>query len=508
MKGERLVLAGRSTVFGLVAIFMAGFILAAPAVAASIESIFEKEAKRSGIELSDEEKRLVRRSLNVIEERYIDEVAKDELIHEVYVGLNDYIEAKAKAEEKDAEDGKDKKGVTLGDLVPDKKKDDNDPYARMEFALNKALRTMDAHTGYLSPSAFNEMRVRTRGEFGGLGLEVTMRDDTVYVVAPIDDTPAFRAGMKAGDRITHVDGGAVKGLTLRQAVKRMRGKVGSKVRLMVKREGQDEAFEVVIIRDLIRIRAVRYRREDDVAYIRITAFSEKTETGIAKAVETLSKEIGSSLRGYVIDLRNNPGGLLNQAIKTADAFLDDGSIVSVRGRRRSEGAYYEAENGDLTKGRDIVVLINAGSASASEIVASALQENHRATVIGRRSFGKGSVQTIMPMGRMGALRLTTALYYAPSGETLQARGVWPDLRIEDVAAGEVGAPGVRREENLNSALDNPNDRKSEHADTPVVTGAHCKTLLKKEISDGELACALAVLRLGGIEQLAAATAAK
>lgn len=477
---------------------LAGQLAVAPGLAASVESVIGKETKRTGIELSSEEKRLVKRSLAVIDERYIADVEKEKLIHEVFGALGEYAEALAKAE-------REAKPEQQAKLAKNQKEE---PFARMEFALNKALRDMDAHTAYLTPSAFNEMRVRTRGEFGGLGLEVTMRDSVVYVVAPIDDTPASRAGMKAGDKITHVDGGAVKGLTLRQAVKRMRGRVGSKVNLMVTRESRDKAFEVVIVRDLIRIRAVRYRREGDVGYIRVTAFSEKTETGIEKAIATLAKDGGPAIRGYVIDLRNNPGGLLNQAIKTADAFLDSGNIVSVRGRRRSEGAVYDAEDGDLTDGRNIVVLINAGSASASEIVASALQENHRATVIGRRSFGKGSVQTIMPMGRMGALRLTTALYYAPSGETLQARGVWPDLRIEDAAGGEVGAPSARREENLRSALNNPNDRRAEHGDTPVVTASRCKDLLEKEISDGELACALAVIRLGGIEQLAETTPAK
>jgi len=486
------------TTVGLILGLAAGSLNASPAGAASVESLVEGQTKRTGIALESEELRLLRRTLAVIDERYIAEIEKDELIGQLFEALAEY--AKKLEEEKANKDGAEKPANFDKEAEPD-------PYRRMEYALNKALSTMDAHTAYLSPAVYKEMRVRTRGEFGGLGLEVTMRDGVVYVVAPIDDTPASRAGMKAGDRITHVDGGGVKGLTLRQAVKRMRGRIGSKVYLTVTRETRDEAFEVVIVRDLIRIRAVRYRREGDVGYIRVTAFSEKTEAGIEKAVAALSKETDPPLRGYVVDLRNNPGGLLNQAIHTADAFLDSGIIVSVRGRRISEGAVYNAKAGDLAEGRTIVVLINAGSASASEIVASALQENHRATIVGRRSFGKGSVQTIMPMGRMGALRLTTALYYSPSGETLQARGVWPDLRIENDLTGGDGAPVVRREENLKRALDNPNGKDLDHAGIPVVSVARCKALLKEEIDDGELACAMAVIRLGGIEQLAAAGAA-
>jgi carboxyl-terminal processing protease len=302
----------------------------------------------------------------------------------------------------------------------------------VESAINGMLTGLDPHSSYMDPKSFRDMQVQTRGEFGGLGIEVTMEDGLIKVVAPIDDTPAAKAGVMAADIITHLDDEAVQGLTLNQAVEKMRGPVNTKIRLKIMRKGQDKPIEVTITRDIIRVRSVRTRIEsDEIAYIRVTQFNEQTTDGLKKALADLGTQLtGDKLRGYVIDLRNNPGGLLDQAISVSDAFMEKGEIVSTRGRNAEETQRFNARAGDMTKGKPIIVLINGGSASASEIVAGALQDHKRATVIGTRSFGKGSVQTIIPLGSgNGALRLTTARYFTPSGRSIQAKGISPDIEV-------------------------------------------------------------------------------
>jgi carboxyl-terminal processing protease len=302
----------------------------------------------------------------------------------------------------------------------------------VESAINGMLQGLDPHSSYMDPKSFKDMQIQTRGEFGGLGIEVTMEDGLVKVVAPIDETPAHKAGVMAGDIITHLDDEPVQGLTLNQAVEKMRGPVNTKIRLKIMRKGQDKPTEVTIVRDIIRVRSVRSKVEgDEVAYIRLTQFNEQTTEGLKKAIADMTSQIGADkLKGYVLDLRNNPGGLLDQAISVSDAFLEKGEIVSTRGRNAEETQRFNARAGDLTKGKPIIVLINGGSASASEIVAGALQDHKRAAVIGTRSFGKGSVQTIIPLGSgNGALRLTTARYFTPSGTSIQAKGIKPDIEV-------------------------------------------------------------------------------
>ncbi len=302
----------------------------------------------------------------------------------------------------------------------------------IESAINGMLSALDPHSAYLNPKHFRDMQVQTRGEFGGLGIEVTMdkENGAVKVVSPIEGTPAEKAGIQANDLITHLDGEQILGLTLEQAVDKMRGPVNTPILLTVVRKGKDEPFDVKIVRDIIRINPVRFNTEDDVGYIRISQFNEQTNASLKKAVAKLKKEIGARLKGYVIDIRNNPGGLLDQAIAVSDAFLDKGAIVLTRGRNNNESQRSNARSGDITEGQKIVVLINGGSASASEIVAGALQDHRRATVVGTRSFGKGSVQTIIPLGSNGAIRLTTARYYTPSGRSIQAKGIDPNIVVE------------------------------------------------------------------------------
>src|SRR5262244_3740458 len=302
----------------------------------------------------------------------------------------------------------------------------------IESAINGMLAGLDPHSSYMDSKSFRDIQVQTRGEFGGLGIEVTMEDGLVKVVAPIDDTPAANAGVMANDIITKLDNEQVRGLTLSQAVEKMRGPVNTKIKLTIMRKGQDKPIEVTIVRDVIRVKSVRSHSEgDDIGYIRITQFSEQTTDGLKKAVNDLTSQLGADkIKGFVIDLRNDPGGLLDQAISVSDAFLDKGEIVSTRGRNAEETQRFNARPGDLTKGKPIIVLINGGSASASEIVAGALQDQKRATVIGTRSFGKGSVQTIIPLGSgAGALRLTTARYFTPSGRSIQAKGITPDIKV-------------------------------------------------------------------------------
>src|SRR5438552_15951288 len=324
----------------------------------------------------------------------------------------------------------------------------------IESAISGMLAGLDPHSSYMDSKSFRDMQVQTRGEFGGLGIEVTMEDGLVKVVTPIDDTPAAKAGVMANDIITQLDGEQVQGLTLNQAVEKMRGPVNTKIKLTIMRKGQDKPIEVSITRDVIRVRSVRSRVEgDDIGFVRISQFNEQTSEGLKKAITDITAQVGKDkLKGYILDLRNNPGGLLDQAISVSDAFLERGEIVSTRGRNAEETQRYSARPGDLTNGKPIIVLVNGGSASASEIVAGALQDHKRATILGTRSFGKGSVQTIIPLGNNnGALRLTTARYYTPSGKSIQAKGIVPEIEVlqdvpDDLKArsdpqGEASLPG-------------------------------------------------------------------
>ena len=323
----------------------------------------------------------------------------------------------------------------------------------IEAAINGMLQSLDPHSSYLNEESFRDMQVQTRGEFGGLGIEVTMEQGLVRVVSPIDETPAARAGLEAGDFITHLDGESVLGLSLSDAVDKMRGRVGSDIELTIRREGV-EPFDVTVTRDVVRIRSVRNRVEGKAGYIRITTFNEQTMDGVEASMKSLREELGNEMIGLVLDLRRNPGGLLDQAVKVSDAFLDQGEIVSTRGRDADNAQRFNATKGDLAEGLPIVVLINGGSASASEIVAGALQDHKRAVVMGTESFGKGSVQTIMPISGHGALRLTTAKYYTPSGRSIQLTSITPDIVVEQAKV-EIEERTQRvRERDLRNALSN------------------------------------------------------
>jgi carboxyl-terminal processing protease len=323
----------------------------------------------------------------------------------------------------------------------------------VEAAIQGMLQSLDPHSSYLNKKTFKDMRVQTKGEFGGLGIEVTMESGYVKVVSPIDDTPAFRAGIEPGDLITHLDGKHIQGLTLSEAVEKMRGKVGTDIVLTVRRKDV-KPLKITITRDKIRIRSVRSRVEGDIGYLRITNFSEQTKIGVTKSIAKLREEIGEDVRGFVIDLRNNPGGLLDQAVSVSDAFLDRGEIVSTRGREVSNAQRFQARPGDLAAGLPIVVLINGGSASASEIVAGALQDHKRAIILGTRSFGKGSVQTIIPLGASGAMKLTTQRYYTPSGRSIQAKGIDPDIIVEQSRVEPLRRGPTRKEADLRRSLRN------------------------------------------------------
>jgi len=308
--------------------------------------------------------------------------------------------------------------------------DDVSDNSLVESAINGMLTSLDPHSNYLNTKNFNDMKVQTRGEFGGLGIEVSMENGLVKVVSPIDDTPAARAGLKPGDLITHLDGEPVQGMTLPEAVEKMRGLVSSEIKLTIRREGRDP-FDVKLTRATIKIQSVRSHLEgDNIGYIRVTTFNEQTDTGLNNAMKNLKQQAGNKLVGVILDLRNNPGGLLDQAVAVSDAFLEKGEIVSTRGRRGEDAQRYNARAGDIAGGLPVAVLINGGSASASEIVAGALQDHHRAILLGTRSFGKGSVQTIIPLPGHGAMRLTTARYYTPSGRSIQAKGIDPDIVVE------------------------------------------------------------------------------
>ena len=310
--------------------------------------------------------------------------------------------------------------------------EDVDEQELIEAAIDGMLSSLDPHSSFLSPDDAADMRVQTRGEFGGLGIEVTQEEGFVKVVSPMDGTPADEAGVEAGDFITHVDGESVLGLTLDDAVELMRGPVGSEIIITVVREGADEPLDISIIRDTIRLTAVRTRVVGDSVVLRITTFNDQTYPNLEEGLREAVAEAGGidEINGFVVDVRNNPGGLLTQAIRVSDAFLETGEIVSTRSRDPQDGDRFNASAGDLAEGKPIVVLINGGSASASEIVAGALQDHRRAIVVGTKSFGKGSVQTVMPLRGEGAMRLTTARYYTPSGRSIQALGISPDIVVE------------------------------------------------------------------------------
>jgi carboxyl-terminal processing protease len=316
----------------------------------------------------------------------------------------------------------------------------------IESAINGMLTSLDPHSSYLNADDADEMRTQTRGEFGGLGIEVTMEEELVKVIAPIEDTPAARAGVLAGDLISEIDGESLRGLSLADAVDKMRGPVNTSVELTIIREGAAQPIKLNVTRDIIAVRAVRHSIEGNVGYVRVLSFTEKTFDDLQTAIEEIKADVPENeLDGYVLDLRLNPGGLLDQAISVSDAFLDRGEIVSTRGRNEDESRRFNSRPGDLADGKPVIVLVNGGSASASEIVAGALQDHKRATVVGTRSFGKGSVQTIIPLGENGALRLTTALYYTPSGTSIQGAGINPDIVVEqplpEELLGQVEASG-------------------------------------------------------------------
>jgi len=335
----------------------------------------------------------------------------------------------------------------------------------IEDAINGMLTALDPHSSFMNARAFRDTQIQTRGEFGGLGIEVTMENGLVKVVSPIDDTPAFRAGIKPNDLIIMLDGEQVQGLTLQEAVERMRGPINSQIKLMIRR-GNQEPFEVSIARAVIRIQSVRHRTEGELGYIRVTSFTEQTEAGVKNAVTRIREQLGPKLKGLVLDMRNNPGGLLDQAIAVSDAFLDKGEIVSTRGKRSEDAQRYNAKPGDLLNGLPMVVLVNGGSASASEIVAGALQDHRRAILLGTRSFGKGSVQTIIPLGGQGALRLTTARYYTPSGRSIQASGIDPDIVVEQSRIEKIDTPTSRREADLRGALRNDTQQRTNPGPQP------------------------------------------
>lgn len=322
-----------------------------------------------------------------------------------------------------------------------------DEKSLVENAINGMLTSLDPHSSYMNADAAKDMRVQTKGEFGGLGIEVTMENELVKVITPIDDTPAAKAGVLAGDFISKIDGEEVRGMTLNDAVDKMRGLVNTSIKLTILREGADKPIDLEIVRDIIKVKAVKFRVDNDVGYMKITSFTEKTFDDLQNAIETIKNEIPKDkLKGYVLDLRLNPGGLLDQAVSVSDAFLERGEIVSTRGRDPKDITRFDARAGDMVDGKPMVVLVNGGSASASEIVAGALQDHRRATVVGSQSFGKGSVQTIIPLAENGALRLTTALYYTPSGKSIQGKGITPDIKVDQPLPDELKGRDVTRGE--------------------------------------------------------------
>ncbi len=373
----------------------------------------------------------------------------------------------------------------------------------IEAAINGMLTSLDPHSSYLAADDAAEMREQTRGEFGGLGIEVTQEEGWVKVVTPMDDTPAFEAGIESGDFITHVDGESLLGLTLNEAVELMKGPVGSEIIITVVREGLDEPFDVSIIRDTIKLTAVRTRAEGKSVVMRVSTFNDQTYPNLQAGLQEVVEELGGmdEVEGFVLDLRNNPGGLLTQAIKVSDAFLEKGEIVSTRGREVQDSERYNAEAGDLAEGKPIVVLINGGSASASEIVAGALQDHRRAIVVGTKSFGKGSVQTVMPLRSDGAMRLTTARYYTPSGRSIQSLGVSPDivvkqpprkLAVEDEDSASTSRFG-RTEADLRGSLNNDSLTEDERNQI-IEEQAAAEKAAKLREEDYQLAYAIDILK--------------
>ncbi len=357
-----------------------------------------------------------------------------------------------------------------------------DNKAIVESAINGILSSLDPHSSFLNAESLEDMKVQTKGEFGGLGIEVTMENGFVKVISPIDNTPAYKAGVKAGDYITHLDKKSVVGLTLNEAVNKMRGPVGSKLKITIGRK-DTEPFDITIKRDVIKITSIRSRMEKDVGYIRITTFSEQTKASAIDAIKKLKKN--KNLKGYVLDLRNNPGGLLEQAVGVSDLFLEKGEIVSTRGRDLVNPEIYKAKPGDIIDGLPLVILINSGSASASEIVAGALQDHKRAIILGTKSFGKGSVQTIIPVHPFGALRMTTAKYFTPSGKSIQKKGIDPDIIVEQAKVEKVDRKNGNRESDLQGALDNPANDLEKKVD---------ENLNKESIDDFQLSRALDLVR--------------
>lgn len=368
----------------------------------------------------------------------------------------------------------------------------------IEAAINGMLTSLDPHSSYLNPDNFTDMQDDTKGEFGGLGIEVTMEDGFVKVISPIDDTPAAKAGIEANDFITHIDGESVLGMTIGEAVDLMRGLVNTDIDLTIAREGEEEPMEVTLTRAVIEIKAVKHRIEGDVGVLRVSKFSEKTFQNLAESIAEIKDELGANaVSGYIIDLRNNPGGLLTQAVAVSDAFLDQGEIVSTRGREQRNADRYNAQKGDLADGKPVVVLVNGGSASASEIVAGAIQDHRRGIVVGEKTFGKGSVQTIMPLASRGAIRLTTARYYTPSGRSIQALGIEPDIIVEQVELkeGEDGASNRRgySESEMRGSLSNDGmteDDRKKRADQEAL---HQRRLELRE-EDYQLSYALDLLQ--------------
>lgn len=359
----------------------------------------------------------------------------------------------------------------------------------IEAAINGMLTSLDPHSSYLDTESFAYMSEQTRGKFGGLGIEVTMDNGLVMVVSPIDDTPAAKAGIKSGDYITHIDGQTVIGLTLNEAVAKMRGKIGTKIKLSVRRANA-KPFEVTLKREEIKIHSVKTEiKNDNILYIRISSFAEENDKEIIKAVKDAQKKLKNKLAGIVIDVRNNPGGLLDQAVAVSDLFLDKGEIVSTRSRNEEDTVKYTAQTGDIAAGLPMVVIINEGSASASEILAGALQDHHRAIVIGEKSFGKGSVQTVIPLGEYGAMRITTARYYTPSGRSIQAKGIEPDILVKQAKLEAVESYGLNiKESELKGALKNEEDNKK------AKSGSENKSENKEEIADYQLIRALDLVK--------------
>ncbi len=359
----------------------------------------------------------------------------------------------------------------------------------IEAAISGMLQSLDPHSSYLSADSYKDMQVKTKGKFGGLGIEITMENGVVKVVSPIDDTPAARAGMKSGDLIIGINGDSIRGLTINESVSQLRGPVGSKVIITVVR-GKDDPFEIEIKRDIIKITSVRHNVVRNIAYVRLTTFSDTTTSGLENAIKKVKIETQNKFEGLILDLRNNPGGLLNQSISVADSFLNQGEIVSTQGRKNDDTSRVFAKKGDLINGKPLIVLINSGSASASEIVAGALKDHSRAIIIGTRSFGKGSVQSIIPLAGNGAMRLTTARYFTPSGVSIQAKGIEPDIIVE---AGTTDLKKEknenRREEDLRGALDKKekNDKKKINNETPL-------TPLEKLLQDNQISRAVDLIR--------------